>query len=202
MNARNISKTLSLSIYIVFTVVTVPLAQVARIPVRLEVYPLTSGVHENLSAKEHVTAFREVVTVSGAPYLRLHFGEYNLGEESFITVTSLRDSNSQRLNSISMVHYRSLSAYFNGDAVELELHVAPGEKGIFIDMKEVTVGEKSSGSLETLHLCGADNRASSTDPAVGRIIWRDPPYSYECYGTGWIASNGALLTAGHVYPYM
>ena len=130
--------------------------------------------------------FNEVVRVSDAPWLQLHFGDYNLGKRSYITITSLKDGSHQRLNHKNLTKCRNSSVYFNGDAVEVELHIAPGEKDVFFNLAEITVGEWV-GAPESL--CGQDDRVSYTDRRVGRIM------PVGC--TGWIVSNGVHLTAGH-----
>jgi V8-like Glu-specific endopeptidase len=139
-----------------------------------------------------------VVRAAGAPWLRIHFGAYALGERSYITLTSLEDGGQQRLDSGTLPQWHDASAYFNGDAVQLELHVAPGEEGVFVSVQELTVGDApdtsgaaqlrgESGLIGTETLCGGDDRVASTDSRVGRIN--------GC--TAWLVSNGAVLTAGH-----
>jgi len=182
---------------------TVPVEPRARTPVRTEACPLSSGVYENLSGADYVVAFREVVRVRDAAWVRLHFGDYHLGEASFIQITSVEDGARQRLDSNSIVHYRNSSAYFNGDAVELELHVAPGDRGIFLDLKEATIRDLEESSLGIMTLCDDnDSRVSSSDPAIARVVFMPHGVDTTSSGTAWIGSNGALLTAGHIVPKM
>jgi V8-like Glu-specific endopeptidase len=140
---------------------------------------------------ESLIALREVVRATGAPWLQLHFSDYNLGKLSYIIITSLEDGGHQLLNAKSLAHSQNSSVYFNGDTVEVALHVAPGEKDIFFRIEEITVGEWVGLERDSSNdgLCGDDTRVSSTDPRVGRIM------PGGC--TGWIISNGAILTAGH-----
>ena len=93
---------------------------------------------------------------------------------------------------------------FNGDAVEVELYVAPGEDGIFFRIEEVTAKRSVAVEVEGTEelapegpvaeaICGAtDDRVASADRAVGRTA------SSGC--TAWIVANGAYLTAGHCTP--
>jgi V8-like Glu-specific endopeptidase len=175
-----------------FALLTLPAmatAQPSPIPHRKEPYALASGVHQGLGA-ESTAAFRQVVRIPGAPWLQLHFAEYDLGAKSAVTITSLKDGHSQRLDAKSLPEWNDSTAYFNGDAVEVELHVAPGEQNIFIRMGELTVGEVPVAGPRPETICGGtDDRVASTDPRVGRIV------PIGC--TGWIVSNGAHLTAGH-----
>ncbi len=128
-----------------------------------------------------------LVQYPGALWLRIHFGEFDLGAKSYITVTSLLDGAVQRLDTVGMDLYGQSSAFFNGDAVEIVLHIAPEEVGIYYSISSVSVGEHM---VETESQCGTyDNRVLSYDHRNGRI---------EPVGcTGWLVSNGAFLTAGH-----
>ena len=98
-----------------------------------------SGMQEN-RGKEPVVAFRETILSQGAPWLRIIFSEHNLGKTSFVTITSLADSDSQRLDANTLPQWENASAYFNGEAVEVALTVAPGESGIFFRIKELIAG--------------------------------------------------------------
>ncbi len=157
-------------------------------------YAVDSGIHDGETNRKQGArhAFRHIVHVPGAPWLRLRVGRYNLGTQSHVTFRSLEDGGLQRLDARTLPDWQNTSAYFNGDAVEMELVVAPGDQGVFITLDRLVVGERvdhaavqSEGGIETL--CGGDNRIASTDPAVGRIN--------GC--TAWLISNGAVLTAGH-----
>lgn len=101
-----------------------------------------------------------------------------------------------------MKQWQQKSAFFNGEAVEVEHHVSPDDKGVFFEIGEVMVGERVGAGAragepprqalqpDTEAICGgSDDRVASSDPAVGRIV------PAGC--TGWIISNGAYLTAGH-----
>ena len=164
------------------------LGQPAPIPHHVEPYVLESGTYEGVQA-ETVTSFKQTIEVPGVPWLQLHFSDYNLGERSYIVITSRLDGASQRLDTQALEVWGDSSAYFNGDAVEIELHVAPGEPGVFFKIKEVTVGEWSErAAIESI--CGStDDRTSTPDNREGRIV------PIGC--TAWIISNGAYLTAGH-----
>src|SRR5262249_5851799 len=142
------------------------MAQEAPIPYHTEDYAVTSGVHDGLKgpAATTVTAFREVVRVPGAPWLQLRFGEHDLGKESHVTITSLLHGYRQRFNAKSLAEWSNASAYFNGDALEVTLDVAPEEESIFIRLQEIVVGEWArDGQPEDL--CGVDSRVASNDRA-------------------------------------
>lgn len=164
-------------------------AQPDPIPQHKEPYHLDSRDYEGLGEAESV--FRETIRVPDIPWLRIHFDDYNLGTESYVTITSVADGAQQSFNAETLPQWLDSTAFFNGDAVEVELHVAPGETGIFIKIEEITVGEWVGEGAMIESICGAtDDRVSSTDPREGRIVG-----AHGC--TGWIASNGAHLAAGH-----
>jgi hypothetical protein len=173
----------------------------APIPHHREPYLLDTGAQENLRTID-VVAFRQVVQIPGAPWLQLHFGAYNLGEKSYLTITSLKDGDQQRFDAEGLARWSGASAFFNGDSLEVKLHVTPGESGVFFRLTEITVGESIEvyGTAPTEAppvppelICGNDDRVSSRDAAVGRTFPRN------C--TAWIGSNGAFLSAGHCTPF-
>ncbi len=127
------------------------------------------------------------ISQEGATWLRLFFKEANLGKNSSVTITSHYDGASQTLNAETIEQWNNSSAYFNGAAVTLTLNVAPGEKSIHVSVGEIGVGETS---VKSKSQCGAnDDRVDSNDNAIGRIV------PIGC--TGWIITNGRLVTAGH-----
>lgn len=178
----------------------------APVPYHRESYQADFQAAENTSAEDQVQ-YKQVIEVNDAPWLQIIFSDYNLGQNSYMTITSLQDGGQQRLDANSMSQWRGQSAYFNGNAVEIELHVAPGDSGVFFEIKELIVGDWVGGTslpatavdesqsgietpLEDESQCGDDDdRVGSSDAAVGRIM------PVGC--TGWIVSNGAHLTAGH-----
>ncbi|WP_456425835.1 trypsin-like peptidase domain-containing protein [Rhodocaloribacter sp.] len=178
-----------LSAYGLFILLWLPglaAAQTAPAPRHIMPYALSSGVHQGQGSAP-VVAFEEVVRAAGAPWVRLSFGEARLGRGSFVTVTSLKDGATQRLDARAMAQWSNTSAYFNGDAVELRLHVAPGDRDVSVAVDAVVVGEDGAGPLSQ---CGpTDDRVPSTDPAAGRLL------NIGC--TGWIIENGKIVTAGH-----
>ena len=142
-------------------------------------------------------AFSDVIEVKGAPWLRLHLGDYQLGPGSYLLLTALEDGAWQRLDAASLPDWYNASAYFNGDAVKVELYVAPGDQGAYAQFDRLTVGERGAtllsrwtgGDFAPESLCGGDSRVASNDGRVGRL------YVGGC--TAWLVSNGAVLTAGH-----
>lgn len=169
--------------------------QPSPIPFHKEAYELDSGFHDgprdlDEGRVSQTPKFSATVRVDDAPWIRLHFGEVRLGKNSYLSITSLEDKSIQRHTAETLEEWNNTSAYFNGEAVKIELYVAGGEERAFFRLTEVSVGERGQSASKTSTICGtSDDRSSSSDEAVGRLV------SGVC--TGWIISNGALLTAGH-----
>jgi hypothetical protein len=166
-------------------------AQPEPLPRHTELYELDTGLHDGRSegALERRAAFREVVRFPDAPWLRLHVADHALGADSYVTFTSVLDGAQQRMDASSLADYDYGTAYFNGDAVAVELHVAPTAQGVFLRIDEVTVGDWVGGAPILRSLCDSDDRIQSTDPRSGRVV------PSGC--TGWIVSNNGYITAGH-----
>ncbi|MCH7575086.1 MAG: T9SS type A sorting domain-containing protein [Candidatus Marinimicrobia bacterium] len=185
---------------------------------------MNSGNHDGATepGAQARLAFKDVIRIPGASWLRLVFNSYHLADlytppvsnldsvdisadptSSYILMTSLEDGATQRLDATSISQWRNSSAFFNGEAIEIELHVAPGDRGIFFETKEVMAGipqvqtdARMSKSTAIQEICGTDDRVPSTDAAIGRTVQVVSGDSLA-WCTGWIASNGAHLTAGH-----
>jgi V8-like Glu-specific endopeptidase len=158
-------------------------AQVADTTSHIEPYSWHSGAHDGVYG--HTTVVRHVVRSRGATWLRLRFTSARLGSSSDVTISSLADSGSQRLDSVALGQWDNQSAYLNGDAVEVRLSVRYPDRGIGIGIDQLEAGE---APMSTTSICGTDDRVSSNDAAVGRL-------TNGC--TAWIISNGKLVTAGH-----
>ncbi|WP_103072214.1 trypsin-like peptidase domain-containing protein [Aquimarina sediminis] len=142
---------------------------------------------EGIQNKGRTEVITRTISEKGAIWLRLFFKDVNLGSYSTLTITSKLDGAKQTLTSSTIKDWKNTTAYFNGDEVTIELTVAPGEKAIGLKVHEVGIGEEDP---RTKSQCGStDDRVDSTDNAIGRIV------PIGC--TGWIITNGKLVTAGH-----
>lgn len=160
----------------------------APIPYYTQKLVVESGVHVGRKKIQTFVGFSEVVKFPEAPWLQLHFNDYNLGKQSYITIMSLEDGAQQRFDAVSLKQWQNKSAFFNGDAVKVELHVSAGDEGIFFEIREVIVGKRYSSLVTVGGMCGdADDRIRSNVPAVGRVV----PVNM----TGWIGSNGAYFSS-------
>ena len=75
--------------------------------------------------------FRQIINIDEAVWLRLHFSDYNLGRNSYLTITSRQDGGDQRLDNRTLSQWEDSSAVFNGNAVEIELHVDPSDENVY-----------------------------------------------------------------------
>jgi len=128
------------------------------------------------------------IEMTGAPWLRIIFGECSLGDSSRILLRSGWDQEWQQLDARTLADWSNVSAVFNGDRVEVKLLVAPSDSGVQATVRGAVVGV--GGPLSPQTQCGmSDDRVASFDNRVGRI------FNSGC--TGWRIGNGAFLTAGH-----
>jgi formylglycine-generating enzyme required for sulfatase activity/V8-like Glu-specific endopeptidase len=168
-----------------------PLAPFKRVAVNLD-----SGVRGGNRAGASSVFSREVSS-PGATSIRVIFdpsvtrllGPATGKGATSIRITSLNDGYSQTLNARTLAEWRYTSAYFNGDAVRVDLIAAKGGRGR-VAVMELHAGEPSEGGVASI--CGpSDDRCASSDPRVGRI------YPVGC--TAWMFDNreNAMLSAGH-----
>ncbi len=197
---------LQLAAVLLLTVVApVALAQQHRTHYRIDPYVVHSGVHHGAES-ETLVAFAQTIHVPNAPWLRLSLRDYELGRESFMLIRSVATGAEQRMTHTALENWRNNTAFFGGDALEVELHVAPGERNIFIETSAVWVGQPlgpddpnfadpesgdqpEGGGDPPEDLCGGDSRVASTDSRVGRL------FGGGC--TAFLVANGAFVTAGH-----
>ncbi len=147
---------------------------------------------ETFSSKEEPFEKVSIRTVrADGPWLRLFFKDCELGKNSYLKIRSHKDGAVQRLDATALKNWNNSSAFFNGQAVDVSLHVAPGDKGIHYGIESLMVGDvpDNNGPIQE-SICGTtDDRRPSNDRATGRLV------PVGC--TGWIISNGTILTAGH-----
>jgi formylglycine-generating enzyme required for sulfatase activity len=144
--------------------------------------------------------YSEVVSSPDAGWLRVIFDpavttleDSNDGDgAAFLRITSLHDGFEQILNATTLAEWGFTSAYFNGDAVRVELVASEGGTGR-VAVLGAHAGMAMDGGVATI--CGpTDDRCQSSDPRVGRIM------PVGC--TAWLFDNqqNAMLSAGHCVP--
>lgn len=141
--------------------------------------------------------YSEVVASTDAAWIRVIFnpsvtaldGPPAGGGATSMRVTSLKDGFHQTLNAQTLGEWGFTSAYFNGDAVRIEIFAADGGSGR-VAVCGVLAGLPMEGGVASI--CGpTDDRCQSSDPRVGRIM------PLGC--TAWLFDNkqNAMLSAGH-----
>lgn len=156
------------------------------------------GVAEAADEDGRVIVHQETIHVDHAPWLRLQFGDIELaghvreGTGAVLRITSLEDGGVQRLDAATIQEWRSTSAYFNGDAVTVELLAFPESGMNRLTITGVTVGEWPDDDLATSICFGEDERELSFANPDARAL----PIGCTAYlidGN----SDHCFLTAGH-----
>lgn len=136
-----------------------------------------------------------VVREPGVGSLRIHFDEVHLagspfdGTGSVLRLTSLADGAMQTLDALGLQQWQGTSAWFNGDAVVVELVAAPRSGPNLVSTAALEVGVPASSYQSQ---CGTtDDRVPSNDPRVARLL------PSGC--TAWMIDDCAkcFLSAGH-----
>ncbi len=128
------------------------------------------------------------VEVKDARWLRLQFSDIDLAPGARLVMTGVFDGARQELEAHEVMQWRRSSAYFNGDAVWVEIAAPAGSASSRVRLANVEFGPP----LPLFTICGPiDDRVLSNDPRVGRLV------PNGC--TVWLIDdcNHCLLTAGH-----
>lgn len=142
--------------------------------------------------------YMELVSEPGADWIRLKFDEIVLGADndlrsSYLRIVSIEDGAVQYLDNISVSQWRYTSAYFNGDAVFIELWAFP-ESGInSLTMSRAIAGEpaRHDPRLEETLCTTLDDRVLSSDNRLARVL--------PSLCTAWMLDDceSCFVTAGH-----
>jgi hypothetical protein len=140
--------------------------------------------------------YTAVVRAPEAPWIRLRFDRAILGsspvggQPTVLRLTSLQDGAVQHLDRVRLDQWRNTSAYFNGDAVAVELIADPKATRSRVAISSVLAGPPVPGGIASI--CPPDDdRVLSTDDRAGRVL------PGGC--SGWLFSDegSCMLTAGH-----
>lgn len=150
-------------------------------------------------------AYTEAVSVPGAAWVRVWFGESVLPDGAELVVTSALSGAVHRLNAETLAQWSSSSAYLAGDTAFVDLVYlgdgpgdGPGDGlGGGIASARVSVVGVDAGlpPIEARSICGpTDDRVLSNDPRASRIAPRG------C--TAWLFNNrsNSAMTANHCDP--
>lgn len=139
-----------------------------------------------------------VVRVEDADWLRLEFDQVDLSSatanarESYLRITSLLDGYEQYLDHEALQVWGNTTAYFNGNAVRVEIMASAGSTTT--DRVRVS-GVQASAPVAPASICfSVDDRVPSSDPRDARLM------PIGC--SAWLFSQhgNTFLTAGHCSP--
>ncbi len=177
-------------------------AQAAEIESTPHYFRIDSGlVSNNLSGPAAIglpqVVWSTVVSIDGVSWLRLNYGSVLLsgspnpsGDGSFLRMTSMRDGAVMTQHMRHVDEWQNTSAYFNGDAVLVELLAQPGTGANRLIIKGAIAGPINQ--KETDSICGTvDDRQPSSDDRCARVM------PIGC--SAWMINdcNHCFLSAGH-----
>jgi V8-like Glu-specific endopeptidase len=116
------------------------------------------------------TVFETLLEVPGAAWVRLFFGEVELGPGSVIRLTALKDGEVQELDRVELRRWRFSSVYFNGEAVRLALVAGPHTDGNRVSLHHVTFQLHDREADGTCGICGPDDRMPSSEDWACRLL--------------------------------
>ncbi len=149
-------------------------------------YTLDSGYLANPAASARVVFRGTVELARDADWIQLHFQNTNLPAGTRLRLTSRLDGAVQWFDAGSLRDYSNESAYFNGNAVDVELVAGANTRGNRVFVFQVRDG----GVAIAETICGrTDDRRPSEDPRAGRAA----PNGCSM----WLAGPRVVLTAGH-----
>lgn len=150
------------------------------------------GVRFNPAAAEAAVHSAQV-RVEGAPWLRLHFGPAMvLDKGSFVRLTSALDGEMQELDADGIARWGGSSAYFNGDAVLVELVAGPqaGRNRLVIAQVSTEAAGNVAGDPGECGICEADDRLPSSEGWTARLL------PAGCTASVW-NRDSCMVSAGH-----
>jgi V8-like Glu-specific endopeptidase len=153
-------------------------------------FAIFSGRSINVSPNSKVV-WQDTIRDNNSAWLRLYFGDTYLEEGSFIRVTSLLDGAVQELDADTLASWGNTTAYFNGDAVKIELVAAPFsiDNEIAIQRYAFETGRADRGE-GNCGICGPDDRAPSSNNNFARLM------PVGCSATLY-NEQSCMVTAGH-----
>ena len=152
-------------------------------------YHLDSGVQNNPAIRAQ-TVFVDVIAIQDAAWLRVYFAEVHLEADSFIRITSLLDQEVQELDADGLAMWDNSSAYFNGNALLVELVAAPGTTKNRFVIDQVAMEAAVAHPLGGCGICGADDRVPSDEDWSARL------FPAGCTASVW-NTESCLVSAGH-----
>lgn len=173
------------------------------------VLSIDSGPLSSPRAGQEVV-FSRAVSVAGARWLRLTFGDVSLAGDpaangATLRIMSMEDGAVQYLNAETLRQWRSTSAYFNGDTVVVDLIAAADSGESRVNIEGVTAGAPCNpdattpgtppttpaGGYTSRSLCGPDSRTLTASGGNARLL----PAGCTTFMIN--DANRMFLSAGH-----
>jgi hypothetical protein len=152
-------------------------------------YHVDSDLLSNASGVAQVV-HEEIVYLEGAGWMRLYFGDVELGQGSLLRMTSVFDGEVQELDAAALAMWSHTSAYFNGDTVRVELVAGPQTDGnrLVIDQ----LAWEAAGAVPTgdCGFCGPDERVPSD------VTWSSRLLPAGCTASTY-TTESCTVSAGH-----
>jgi hypothetical protein len=137
-------------------------------------YVVDSGIQADVPG-DPSTVFATTIEIEGASWMRIYFGDAELAPGSFIRMTSLFDAEVQVLDAGGLAQWSNSSAYFNGDAVHVELVAAAGTKANRLRIARLAhatvIPPAAAGGPGDCGICGGvDDRVPSSEEWTARLF--------------------------------
>jgi len=147
-----------------------------------------SGVVANPTGASR-SVHTERVAVPDAGWIRIYFGNVQLGPGSFLRLQSELDGQVQDLDGAALERWSRSSAYFNGDAVTVQVVGAPGTANRLVIER---VASEPGVPTDTCGICGPDDRV----PAEPDEMWSARLLPAGCSASV-IDQQSCAVSAGH-----
>lgn len=121
-------------------------------------YSLESGKHTG--ADKSGLVFSEEISIADARWIVLQFGEYNLGENSYVRIEYSQDGRNIKLTGAVLDLMKGWPIPFPASDVRLELHVAPDDNNVYFHIDRVLAGLEAHNKYaksECQNGCGPGN---------------------------------------------
>lgn len=151
-------------------------------------YAFDSGIQVNADLSSKVVA-ETIVRIDTAAWMRIYFGDVELGAGSFLRITSELDGEVQELDAAALDMWQNSTAYFNGDTLRVEIVAGPNTRGNRLVIDSVA-WEASAVPVGGCGICGPDDRVLSNSNHAARLF--PAGCSATVYNT-----QSCVVTAGH-----
>ena len=156
----------------------------------IEQHRLASGPLHNDTGTSRIV-FDYEVRVPGAGWIRIYFDDVQLEGASSIRMTSVDDGEVQELDAAGLLMWRNSSAYFNGEAVRVQLIAAPATFD-----NALTIGAIAKEMVPAGHTRGGCGICGNDDRVPSSVDWAARMMPVGCTGTIYNTSS-CFVTAGH-----